>query len=146
MMIEQLWLQLQVELAHSSPRSAHLVARRSGHHIHLDQPQLVVDAVNMVLDFARADLANASQSQSDIASTWLAFDDATWLSDNLHRPPREEQLVVASGEPALPMGVFPATAGHLAGTNKPASQLIAYTPLRNAGPAYAPYQQGARER
>jgi pimeloyl-ACP methyl ester carboxylesterase len=117
-LIEDVWMQLQDELAQMSPHSAHLVASRSGHHIHLDQPQLVVDAVTMVLDFARAD-SEATAS----GSTWLAFADASWRSDNLHRPteghtPQDvaERLVA----------VLPVYAGHLAWTAEPRVQRVTY--------------------
>ncbi len=118
-MIESLWMQLQDELAATSPRSAHLVADRSGHHIHLDQPQLVVDAVTMVLDFARAQ--NAGSYAASVGSTWLAFNEATWRLDNLHRLPAAalpgEQI---RGQLAA---LLPA-AGHLAWTRDPSDQRV----------------------
>jgi hypothetical protein len=118
-MIESLWMQLQDELAAMSPRSAHLVADRSGHHIHLDQPQLVVDAVTMVLDFARAN--DAGSHAGSAGSTWLAFNEATWRLDNLHRLPAQEI-------PSVPIrgqlvALLPA-AGHLAWTRDPSDQRV----------------------
>jgi pimeloyl-ACP methyl ester carboxylesterase len=118
-MIESLWMQLQDELAAMSPRSAHLVADRSGHHIHLDQPQLVVDAVTMVLDFARA--KDAGSRAGSAGSTWLAFNEATWRLDNLHRLPAQEL-------PSAPIrgqlaALLPA-AGHLAWTRDPSDQRV----------------------
>ncbi len=47
------WQQMQDELAHLSARSKHAIARNSGHHIQLDRPDLVVDAVRGVVDQAR---------------------------------------------------------------------------------------------
>ena len=43
----------QKALAGLSSRSRHLVAAKSGHWIHLDQPELVVDAIRHVIDGAR---------------------------------------------------------------------------------------------
>lgn len=51
--MEALWLELQTELALQSPRHAHIIAGESGHHIHLDQPQLVLAAIRNVIDAAR---------------------------------------------------------------------------------------------
>lgn len=53
--LEALWLALQGELAAQSPISAHLVARDSGHQIHLDQPDLVAFAIGLACDAGRAD-------------------------------------------------------------------------------------------
>ena len=55
--LERLWLKLQTELAEQSPYSAHLVARHSGHHVHLDQPQLVAYAVAVISDLYRLQAA-----------------------------------------------------------------------------------------
>lgn len=119
--IEALWMQLQDELAELSPHSAHLVADRSGHHVHLDQPQLVVDAVTMVLDFARA--RNAGSPAAGTASTWLAFNGATWRMDNLHRTPAPE-LALRPGNGQL--AALTPTAGHLAWTREPSDQRVPY--------------------
>jgi len=51
--MERLWSQLQVELAGRAPRVTHIVAQGSGHHIHLDQPELVADSVHMIVDLVR---------------------------------------------------------------------------------------------
>jgi pimeloyl-ACP methyl ester carboxylesterase len=39
------WAEMQASLTALSTNSRHLVAERSGHHIHLDEPDLVVDAI-----------------------------------------------------------------------------------------------------
>jgi len=52
--MEQLWAQLQVELASRAQHVTHIVAQRSGHHIHLDQPELVADSVHMIVDLVRS--------------------------------------------------------------------------------------------
>lgn len=114
-------MQLQDELAQLSPRSVHLVADGGGHHIHLDQPQLVVDAVTMVLDFARA--RHAGSPPAGGGTTWLAFNGGTWRTDNLHRAPAHEPALRASGE--QPAALAPA-AGHPAWTHEPGAQRVPY--------------------
>jgi pimeloyl-ACP methyl ester carboxylesterase len=52
--MERLWTQLQVELASRVQRTTHIVAQGSGHHIHLDQPELVADSVHMIVDLVRS--------------------------------------------------------------------------------------------
>jgi pimeloyl-ACP methyl ester carboxylesterase len=51
---EQLWQQLQAELAGLSSRGRLVVARDSGHYIQLERPQLVIDAIAEVLTAAQA--------------------------------------------------------------------------------------------
>ncbi|MBX3063822.1 MAG: alpha/beta hydrolase [Anaerolineae bacterium] len=45
----QWWLQLQTELASLSPQGRLVLADQSGHHIQLDQPNLVIEAIDQVL-------------------------------------------------------------------------------------------------
>ncbi len=47
------WEQMQQELAHLSGRSTRTIARRSGHYIQLDRPELVIEAVRGVMDQTR---------------------------------------------------------------------------------------------
>ncbi|MGQ0656594.1 MAG: alpha/beta fold hydrolase [Chromatiales bacterium] len=118
---EALWLTLQDELAEKGARSAHLIANASGHHVHLDQPQLVVDAVTMVLDFTRAPAAT-SEPAINAPSTWLAFDGATWRSDRLHSAPEEYFF-----EPSVQIAAtLPRQAGHVAWTAAPGDQRVPY--------------------
>jgi pimeloyl-ACP methyl ester carboxylesterase len=51
--LEGVWRTLQNELAGLSTRSEHVLAPRSGHFIQQDQPQLVVSAIQLVVDAAR---------------------------------------------------------------------------------------------
>ncbi len=46
---QQWWQGLQTELAALSPQGKLVQAKQSGHHIQLDQPQVVIDAVQQVL-------------------------------------------------------------------------------------------------
>jgi pimeloyl-ACP methyl ester carboxylesterase len=46
---QQWWLELQTELAALSPQGKLVLADRSGHHVQLDQPDLVIDAIEQVL-------------------------------------------------------------------------------------------------
>jgi pimeloyl-ACP methyl ester carboxylesterase len=50
---EELWLQLQRELAQLVPGSTHLITQ-SGHNIHREQPELVLDAIRDVVLAVRA--------------------------------------------------------------------------------------------
>ncbi len=46
---EATWVQIQHELAALSPRGKLVVAERSGHDIHLEQPDRVIGAIHDVL-------------------------------------------------------------------------------------------------
>ena len=51
---EQVWQELQAELAHLSSNSRLLVAEKSGHGIQIDQPSLVVDAIRQIVKANRS--------------------------------------------------------------------------------------------
>ncbi len=51
--VEEVWQDLQQDLATLSTTSTHIIAEESGHFIHKDQPDLVVDAIRHVVDVAR---------------------------------------------------------------------------------------------
>ena len=53
--MERVWMELQDELSQLSDNSVHLIAERSGHSIHLDQPEIVINAMQTMLNanFAR---------------------------------------------------------------------------------------------
>lgn len=86
---ERLWQELQSELAHLSPTSAHLWANLSGHHIHLDQPALTTNAIMMVVDRARQDLrreitpVHLARHEQDL--DWQAFASATWKLNQIRK-------------------------------------------------------------
>lgn len=48
--LETTWMQLQDELAHLTPGAIHLIAEHSGHSIHMDEPGVVVTAVNTMMN------------------------------------------------------------------------------------------------
>ena len=48
--MEAAWKDLQNELNYMSDNSTHIIAENSGHVIHLDEPELVVEAIHYVLD------------------------------------------------------------------------------------------------
>lgn len=48
--MEKVWMQLQDELSLLSSNTVHLIAEKSGHAIHLDQPGLVITALRTVLN------------------------------------------------------------------------------------------------
>lgn len=47
--MEQLWLQMQRELAHLSSQSRHLIASQSGHLIHEEEPALIVEVIQRMV-------------------------------------------------------------------------------------------------
>jgi len=51
---EAAWSQMQEELAHLSTRGTRSIAKNSGHYIQLDRPDVVVEAVQRVVEQARA--------------------------------------------------------------------------------------------
>lgn len=51
--IEQIWEDLQNDLANLSSNSTHIIATRAGHYIQVDEPQLVIDAILRMIDEAR---------------------------------------------------------------------------------------------
>ena len=54
--MEEAWMELQDELSYLNDLSTHIIAENSGHSIHLDEPELVVDAIHDVLDFVEKEL------------------------------------------------------------------------------------------
>ena len=47
---EEIRLELQKELVHRSSRGKQIIAEKSGHNIHRDQPELVIDAIRQVIE------------------------------------------------------------------------------------------------
>ncbi len=66
--MEQLWAQLQVELANRTQRSIHILAHRSGHYVHLDQPELVANSVQLVVDLVRRGGSYVAQEPNALPS------------------------------------------------------------------------------
>jgi pimeloyl-ACP methyl ester carboxylesterase len=54
--MEEAWTELQEELSYLSDLTTHIIAENSGHSIHLDEPELVVDAIHDVLSFVEKEL------------------------------------------------------------------------------------------
>jgi pimeloyl-ACP methyl ester carboxylesterase len=54
--VEDIWLQLQRELASRSSEGRLIVAPRSGHFVQSDEPQLVIDAIREVVVASRRSL------------------------------------------------------------------------------------------
>ncbi|HEY4723711.1 MAG TPA: hypothetical protein VII92_17785, partial [Anaerolineae bacterium] len=50
---EQAFQQMQSELTAQSPCGKRIVVEKSGHYIHIDQPELVIDAIREVVEAAR---------------------------------------------------------------------------------------------
>ena len=53
---ERVWRDLQADLITLSTNSRHIIAERSSHYIHVDQPDVVVDAIKWVVDEVRRGL------------------------------------------------------------------------------------------
>lgn len=53
---EQRWQRMQAELAQLSPSGKFMVAEKSGHRIHIDQPELVVEVIRQVVEAARINI------------------------------------------------------------------------------------------
>src|SRR5262249_19570406 len=51
--IAPIWTQAHEDLARSFPRGRHVITDKSGHGIHVEQPQLVVDLIREVVEQAR---------------------------------------------------------------------------------------------
>ena len=84
-LLARLWRKLQTELASRSPYSAQIIANRSGHNIHLDQPQLVIDSIALMTDISRQSYPSLLPVGMQLPpQSWYAFRDATWVSDHLH--------------------------------------------------------------
>ena len=94
-LMEQLWMDLQTELAAGSLRSAHFIVDKSGHHIHLDQPELVANAialtVNTAQKFCHCSPRN-TRAYSLANTTHCTFKNATWLSNHLSNGTAAETL------------------------------------------------------
>lgn len=52
---EHLWQELQADLVQLSTNSQHVIARKSGHFIQQDQPYLIIDAIQWVVNKVRED-------------------------------------------------------------------------------------------
>jgi pimeloyl-ACP methyl ester carboxylesterase len=50
---ERVWRELHAEIARMAPNGRHIVAEASGHDIHLEQPELVVEAIQAIVGAAR---------------------------------------------------------------------------------------------
>ena len=90
-LFEQIWLELQTDLAANSSASAHLLARNSGHHIHLEQPDLVAFAIGLVVARTRGPAAVSHWAETLAVRTTdgeYRLRGTTWLKDDLSLYPR----------------------------------------------------------
>lgn len=58
--MERLWMELQDDLANLSPRAVHLIAEHSGHYVPLEQPAIVINAINVIVEAARGPSRDAA--------------------------------------------------------------------------------------
>lgn len=83
-LLEQRWLEMQSELAAASRHSAHLVAKKSGHHVHIEQPDVVSYGIGLLIKRFRADnAAKASVMNSNVGEILAPVQDVSWLRDTL---------------------------------------------------------------
>ncbi|MEM7125568.1 MAG: alpha/beta hydrolase [Chloroflexota bacterium] len=52
-MVDQYWQALQADLAQLSSNATHIVAEKGGHNLHIDEPELVVDAIQVMVEAIR---------------------------------------------------------------------------------------------
>ncbi|MEQ8661080.1 MAG: alpha/beta hydrolase [Gammaproteobacteria bacterium] len=96
-LVERLWLDLQSELAASSAVSAHILARRAGHNVHVEQPALVAFGVALLIERYRRQRGVAGAAFARGIAARFPFEDATWLHDTLSlHPAGEVARMVAS--------------------------------------------------
>lgn len=91
-LMEQLWMQLQTELAELSQYSAHIIANKGQHFIHLDQPQLVIDSISLMIDIIKYCPIQSNLAQDKALApkaTLYDFTDATWRSNQLYTNPMQ---------------------------------------------------------
>ena len=81
--MEKLWIEMQSELALESDTSAHLIARSSGHNVHIEQPDLVAYGVGLLVRRFRERLA-AGAAEMPEALDHLSANDVVWLHDTLN--------------------------------------------------------------
>lgn len=84
-MIEDLWLEMQSELAKQSHHSAHIVAVESGHQVHIDQPDLVTYAIALLTDRYRLKKSTTPDAERQALSNHrnIDFGAVMWLHDSL---------------------------------------------------------------
>ncbi|MDQ3730394.1 MAG: alpha/beta hydrolase [Pseudomonadota bacterium] len=108
-LMEALWMQLQTELAKRNPRSLQIVARQSGHHIHLDQPEVVTRAVALLLDAETAPVHHKTLRDRQRAALFVAHtlvDDAliTSLYTRDAAAKRVQKIAIVGSRPAKNTG------------------------------------------
>lgn len=64
--LEKTWAELQQELARSVPGGRQVIARHSGHLVHLDEPDMVVHAIRLVLRDYCASSAGSEPAQPPV--------------------------------------------------------------------------------
>lgn len=95
-LVERLWLELQSELAASSSVSAHIVAQRAGHNVHVEQPEVVAFGIAMLVERYRRVRGLAPAAFARGVSSRFSLEDAMWLSDTLSLHPAHETSHVAA--------------------------------------------------
>ncbi len=58
---DQTWEELQAEIVNFSSKSSLIIAQNSGHNIHIEQPQLVIDSIRKVLEMESVQIASSNE-------------------------------------------------------------------------------------
>ncbi len=95
-LVERLWLELQSELAAGSSVSAHIVAQRAGHNVHVEQPEVVAFGIAMLVERYRRVRGLGPAAFARGVSSRFSLEDAMWLSDTLSLHPEHEASRVAA--------------------------------------------------
>lgn len=89
-LLERLWLELQGELAAQSAQAVHLIARNSGHALHVEQPGLVAYAVAMLVQRHRAGVAaSGGEAGPNVSMAGFALGEVQWMRDELSVAPAQ---------------------------------------------------------
>ena len=64
MRLPKVLMELQTDLTRLSSNSTHIIAKKSNHYIHLDQPDLVIDAIRRVVESVRENSSLAQKAGS----------------------------------------------------------------------------------
>ena len=82
-LMESRWLDMQIELANLSGRAAHVRAVEAGHHVHIEQPELVAAAIGALVDYVRAGNGEET-SQYALALSARTDAEVQWLRDSIN--------------------------------------------------------------
>lgn len=72
--MERVWQELQDDLVHLTSHGSQVIAERSGHYVHLDEPGVVINGIKEVVHNYRAQLTERSRDTiPNLASRWYSL-------------------------------------------------------------------------